>query len=177
MLLKKEINQQRAREFQNQYSSFKNFHEEIDIDNKDECNRERITWPILNGLIYVGLETHVNFSKIFISNISLKGILNLRPFILFACPGTLKYLQNLGFRTFNEFWDEGYDEIIDAEERVSQIIKVIKKISLLSVIELQELYLQMKPIIDYNYNFYRDNFFKSELQKLDIACLKNLNKE
>jgi hypothetical protein len=34
MLLKKQINQQRAREFQNQYSSFKNFHEEIDL-NKD----------------------------------------------------------------------------------------------------------------------------------------------
>ena len=177
MLLKKESNQHQVREFQKQYNSFKNFYEDIDISDKDECNRERTTQPILNGLLYVGLETHVNFSKIFISNISLKGIVNLRPFVLFACPGTLKYLQNLGFRTFNQFWDEGYDEIIDSEERAAQIIKVIKKISSLSVTELQELYLQIKPIIDYNYNFYRDNFFQSELQKLDTECLKNLNKE
>jgi hypothetical protein len=177
MLLKKEINQLQVREFQKQYNSFKNFDEEIDINNKDECNRERITLPILHGLLYVGLETHVSFSKVFISNISLKGIVNQRPFVLFACPGTIKYLQDLGFRTFNEFWDEGYDEIIDAEERVAKIVKIIKQISVLSVTELRELYLKMKPIIDYNYNFYRDNFFESELQKLDAACFKNLNRE
>jgi len=75
-----------------------------------------------------------------------------KPFVLGAPPHTLKLLKEHGFKTFSEFWDESYDSITVHEERLLKIFEVIDYINSKSIEELQEMYTQMKPILEHNYN-------------------------
>lgn len=82
-----------------------------------------------------------------------------KPFILAAPPYTLKYLREEGFKTFNEFWDESYDEIENHEQRLFAIFKVIDDIENKSLDELKELYNKMKPILWHNYQLLKTKIF------------------
>ena len=69
------------------------------------------------------------------------------PFVIVSTPFYLKQLRAWGFQTFGDFWDESYDEIIDDEKRLDKIIEVIKHISSLSLSQLEQMYIDMKPIL------------------------------
>lgn len=73
-----------------------------------------------------------------------------KPFILVAPPHSLEYLKTLGFKTFNDFWDESYDIEENHESRLLKIFGVIDTILSKSIDELRELYKEMMPIIKHN---------------------------
>jgi hypothetical protein len=174
LILKNKKNKIIYSSFRQQYTQYKNFHENIDLNNKAqscELNNEN---PISRSFLYVGLETHCQLFKPHVSRISLRGIVERRPFVIFGCTGTLKFMQNHGFKTFNEFWDESYDCIDNVEDRVDNIINVIKKLSSLSLSDLKDLYCEMQPIIDYNHDFYHNEFAAQEKKHLQDSILKNL---
>ena len=79
-----------------------------------------------------------------------------KPFVLGAPPHTLKLLKEHGFKTFSDFWDESYDSITVHEERLLKIFEVIDFINSKSIEELQEMYVQMKPILEHNYNLIKE---------------------
>lgn len=84
-----------------------------------------------------------------------------KSFILVAPPNTLKYLQEQGFKTFNDFWDESYDSEANHEQRLIKILQVIDFINEKSMDELRDMYVKMLPILLHNYNLvskilYRD---------------------
>lgn len=54
------------------------------------------------------------------------------PFILVSAPRSLDYLKKLGFKTFDQWWDEGYDLIEDHQERLKKIYDVIDYVGSLS---------------------------------------------
>jgi hypothetical protein len=76
----------------------------------------------------------------------------MQPFIVFAAPGTLAYLRSLGFKTFDKFWDESYDDILDHEVRFMAIMELIEKISKWTEVKLVELTHNVKEIVEYNKN-------------------------
>tara|TARA_B110000503_G_scaffold70378_1_gene109497 strand:- start:49 stop:1251 length:1203 start_codon:yes stop_codon:yes gene_type:complete len=87
-----------------------------------------------------------------LSEKTLQVILNKKPFILLAPPFTLKYLkEDFGFKTFNKFWDESYDEEVIHIERMKKIFSIIDDIQNKPISELQDIYTQMKEIIDHNH--------------------------
>lgn len=75
-----------------------------------------------------------------------------KPFVLAAPPHTLKYLKEEGYKTFNEFWDESYDDCENHEERLMKIFDVIDFIDSKTIDELREMYEEMKPILKHNYD-------------------------
>jgi hypothetical protein len=79
-----------------------------------------------------------------------------KPFVLGAPPHTLKLLKEHGFKTFSDFWDESYDSITVHEERLLKIFEVVDFINSKSIEELHEMYVQMKPIIEHNYNLIKE---------------------
>lgn len=81
---------------------------------------------------------------------TLRPIFHLKPFILAAPPYTLAYLREFGFKTFNDFWDEGYDNIENHELRLALIIFTIEKLNKKSIGELREMYSNMKPLLEHN---------------------------
>jgi hypothetical protein len=81
-----------------------------------------------------------------------KPIINFQPFIFISTPGSIKLLRDLGFKTFDGFIDESYDDIIDNDERIKKAYLEIKKLCLLSKEEIHNLYWQMEDILIHNHN-------------------------
>ena len=54
----------------------------------------------------------------------MKAIDYCKPFVINGDKGTLKYLHSIGFKTFDKWWDESYDEIKDGWERFDAILKL-----------------------------------------------------
>jgi hypothetical protein len=82
---------------------------------------------------------------------TLNAIKSFRPFILVAPPRTLEYMQSYGIQTFDEFWDESYDQEENHESRLIKIFRIIDYIDSFSIDELKELYIKMLPILEHNY--------------------------
>lgn len=72
------------------------------------------------------------------------------PFILLSTPYFLENLKRLGFKTFSDFWDEDYDEILDSTERMNRVIQIIEEINSRSLEDLEKMYLEMIPILKHN---------------------------
>lgn len=85
-----------------------------------------------------------------ISEKTLRAIDNQLPFIIVGPPNTLKYIKSLGFSTFDKWWDESYDCEEDHETRIYKIIKLIDKIGNLSFEEINQMYTDMIPVLNYN---------------------------
>tara|TARA_E500000318_G_scaffold45315_1_gene42792 strand:+ start:296 stop:1414 length:1119 start_codon:yes stop_codon:yes gene_type:complete len=96
---------------------------------------------------------HTNFTDnfgIFITEKVFKPLLACRPFILNANPYTLAELKKLGFKTFDKYWDEGYDSILDIYQRHGKLLDIISFINKKPKNELSSILLDMKDTLLYN---------------------------
>ncbi len=75
-----------------------------------------------------------------ISEKTYKAILT-QPFIIMGRPYLLKYLRDKGFDTFDDVFDNSYDEIENDWDRFQTIMKEVKRICDLQQETLHELYL------------------------------------
>jgi hypothetical protein len=97
-----------------------------------------------------------------------KPIAHRHPFIVAGLNGTLKYLRDVGYKTFHPIINEDYDLIVDDEERLQAIEKEVLRLATLdddTWLQLQE---QLKPIIDHNYNHIL-KIKKLSTTKFDVA--------
>ena len=90
----------------------------------------------------------------FISEKTIRPIRLGRPFVLFAAPGTIKWLHDLGFRTFGDYWDEGYDSTTDPNDRFIKLCNLIKHINALSIDDCQKMLKSMQSILAHNQKNY-----------------------
>jgi hypothetical protein len=65
--------------------------------------------------------------SVFISEKTFKPIACMQPFIIVGSKHTLKYLRKLGYRTFDGYIDESYDDLED-QERFLAVISALEKI-------------------------------------------------
>ncbi len=110
------------------------------------------------------LETTVNFiveSYVDVDGIELditekitKPIVSLQPFVLYGQPGALKELKNMGYKTFDRWWDESYDTISSSKVRMHYIVELFAQISAMSSDELAEMHYNMLPTLEHNLNVY-----------------------
>lgn len=95
-------------------------------------------------------ETFVRDQVCFATEKTWRPIIARRPFITMAGVGHLANLRRLGFRTFNEFWDEGYDDC-GMGNRVQQILTQLEIISCWDQTTMTQKLHDMKDILDHNY--------------------------
>jgi hypothetical protein len=55
----------------------------------------------------------------------LKPLVNFHPFIVLGSPGTLAMIRSYGFVTFEELFDESYDELLDPRTRFDAVYREI----------------------------------------------------
>lgn len=67
------------------------------------------------------------YNVIYPTEKTYKSIMS-NPTIIVGDPGILGHLHQLGFKTFPDFFDERYDEIVDDKKRMNFIINDIKRI-------------------------------------------------
>lgn len=105
-----------------------------------------------NSYINIITETYFFNNVRHITEKTYKPIAFMQPFIIFAAPGTLAYLRSLGFKTFNQFWDESYDDILDHEVRFLTIMNLIERISKWTDVKMIDLTYDVKSILEHNRN-------------------------
>jgi UDPglucose 6-dehydrogenase len=99
-----------------------------------------------------------------------------KPFVLVAPPHTLRYLKEQGFKTFDKFWDESYDEEENHQERIFKIIKVIDQINARDLDELRTMYAEMQDILEHNKKLFEEKIKPMKkvamigLGKLGLPC-------
>jgi hypothetical protein len=97
-------------------------------------------------------ETHFPNKQLFITEKTVRSILHCKPFIINGDPGSISYLRELGFKTFDRFWDEDYDNIDNDWDRIQSILEIIKKITALDLQQCYKMYQEMLPILEHNFN-------------------------
>ena len=103
-----------------------------------------------SSLINIITETYFFSNVIHITEKTYKPIAFMQPFILVAASGSLKHVQDMGFKTFSEFWDESYDLETDHKIRFEKIISVIKFIASWTEEQRIEFTHKIKDIVEYN---------------------------
>jgi len=101
--------------------------------------------------IEIVCETYFTGNTFFPTEKIWRPILLKTPFIVQGPAGYLKNLRNLGFKTFNDFWDEGYDEDPHTHS-IHEITRVIDTLAKESTEEISWMLKNMQDILDHNYN-------------------------
>lgn len=139
-------------------------------------HREYRLWQ--NYFLHLVNETVFYDSKLHLTEKIFKPIVALRPFVLAAAPGNLQYLRSYGFRTFEPWIDESYDKIIDPAQRLDMISHEVAKFYRKSLTELQDIYTQMRPILEHNKRHFFGEFRRiitNELVDNFDQCVRTWN--
>ena len=86
----------------------------------------------------------------FISEKIFKPIMYLQPFLVVGPPYYLREIRNMGFKTFDGFIDERYDEELDDRIRLEKIVKEIIRISNIPIELLLEQLREFEDVLLYN---------------------------
>ena len=95
-----------------------------------------------------------DLQKITITEKVWKPIVTFQPFILISMKNSLKKLKEWGFKTFDGFIDESYDELDTYKERKVLLEKEIKRLCSMTIKELDEWYWSMEDILKHNQQHY-----------------------
>jgi hypothetical protein len=108
--------------------------------------------------------------SIFYSEKTFKPIRARHPFVLVAPSGYLANLKNMGFKTFDNWWDESYDNEPNPINRIYKIVDLVESLSKKSDKEWISIYYDMKHVLDHNYNNLKDNTWNDDL----VSTIKNI---
>lgn len=112
---------------------------------------QRALWHIVSETVFYYDKLHLT-EKIF------KPIVSHRPFILVGAHGNLAYLKSYGFKTFDRWIDESYDNEKDHDRRLDMIVEQIERLSNLSRNELDKMHVEMQEVLDFNFNHFYGKF-------------------
>jgi hypothetical protein len=118
--------------------------------------------------VEVVLETLFDDPRLHLTEKSLRPIACGQPFILAGTAGSLEYLKSYGFKSFDYVWDESYDSIVDPQERLDAIVKLMANMAQWDSTTWQDKMSQAEKICQYN----QAHFFSEKFSKLVIDELK-----
>lgn len=126
---------------------------------------------------YISIVTETSFynNNDFISEKIWKPIFYFHPFIVVGRPHLLKYLKEIGFKTFDWLINEEYDNIEDNDKRMEYIEFEIIKLSKLSNIEIHKKILQNYDSLIHNYNLL--NSLGKDTQLIQQRLIDTVKKE
>lgn len=96
-------------------------------------------------------ELHDKNDYTFLTEKTAKSLCS-NPFIIYGQPHSLKYLHRLGFKTFDGLIDESYDDIYNADKRLSFLNNQVKLLLKNNNDKLKEIYLESLPILEHNFD-------------------------
>jgi hypothetical protein len=96
------------------------------------CSLDHLPHKKMHGIarVNVVLETtaYKDYDSVYYTEKTAKVLANNRPFVILGDRGLLRYLKRNGFKTFNDFCDESYDDEVDLEKKIDKIIAASKQL-------------------------------------------------
>lgn len=112
-----------------------------------------------------------NDNTVWFTEKTFKSVEMLVPFILHGPPHSLKKFKSFGYKTFDNWWDESYDNEFDLQERMLKIHNLLDDV--LTRSDLNKVYADMKDTLIYNHQLRRKR--KEESSKNVIQKLYNFS--
>ena len=109
------------------------------------------------------VETVGEYPYPYITEKTIKAILTKRPFVVLGGPNSIKNLHQLGFKTFDRYIDEDYDNYKLYADRSDHAVAQIKKFCSIPTVELQSMCRDMQDILEYNFSHYTETFGSKDL--------------
>jgi hypothetical protein len=142
-----------------------------DIENTNGYHHENEDL-FLQSHVSIVTETSFYIDNDFISEKIWKPLYQFHPVIVVGRPHLLKYLREIGFKTFDWLIDETYDTIEDNDLRMEAIIKQIKKLNDISIYELDNIIKTNFNILKHNHDLL--NAFGKQKQITEDYFIKNI---
>ena len=152
-----------------------NIDDNIEIDHDLKINASaNINFSLHNtSFCNVVTETLYDNDTLFFSEKTFKPIYMMQPFIIIGNPHSLKELKKMGYKTFDKWWDESYDDEEDIAKRLLMIKELMIKISNYSLDDLKLMKKEMLEILTENYfNLMKrtnNNIFAEKLVSLGFS--------
>jgi len=143
------------------YRALKNIKNPLTVDtlSPDGTLSAHINFDNLtSALFHVVTETVYFQDKLHLTEKVFKPIVAQRPFIVVSTPGSLAYLKSYGFKSFDRWIDESYDLETDHYIRIEKITAEIARLCSLDKSDLEQMYLEMREVLKYNFNHFYGNF-------------------
>lgn len=125
------------------------------------------------SLLSLVTETNYDSDIVTLTEKSFKPSKEKHPFIIIGAPFALKAMREMGFKTFNEFWDEGYDEMKDHVLRMKRIVEICEEISRWDAEKILDFKRRVKEIVDHNYNIVNSNTSAIVADKIKTILQRN----
>lgn len=117
--------------------------------------------------IEVVLETLFDDDRLHLTEKTLRPIACGQPFVLAATHGSLQYLRDYGFETYDSVWDESYDLETDPAVRLQKIVELMADIASWDEATRHQKLSQAQRIAQHNRQwFFSQGFFDLVTQEL-----------
>lgn len=118
-------------------------------------------------LVDIVCETHVIGNTFFCTEKTIRPMWLKKPFIVFGSRNYLDHLHQMGFLTFNDFWNEEYDGY-EGTDRYLKILAIIDSLAQKTNEELNDMYQQMQYVLEHNYNLIATQTYQyNNITKID----------
>jgi hypothetical protein len=121
----------------------------------DECTTFEVDY-LAGAFVYVITETMMQYPCVYVTEKTWKAMLCPVPFLMLGTANTLAWLRDQGFQTFGEWWDESYDIMPRAADRIEAVVHELGELSKLTAAQLIDLRQQMQPVLQHNLANLRD---------------------
>jgi hypothetical protein len=132
----------------------------LDTDNFSsypmESNEHNMRYYYENSYINIITETYFFNNIIHLTEKTFKPIAFKQPFVMVAAPKSLQHVRDMGFKTFNDFWDESYDDEFDHEKRFLKITQLVSDINNWSDDQFIKFTNSVSDILEFNAAHLRD---------------------
>jgi hypothetical protein len=113
---------------------------------------------LTSALWHVVTETVYFLPKLHLTEKIFKPIIAKRPFILVGAPGNLAYLKSYGFKTFDRWIDESYDQEQDHYIRIEKITAELAKLCAMPPALLKQMHQDMQSVLEHNFQHFYSSF-------------------
>ena len=104
-----------------------------------------------NFALDIVVETVFDYPYVYITEKTLRPIYCKRPFVVLGVPGTLAFLKQQGFKTFDRIVDEYYDNITDHQKRFDSAVASIRQFVTQPIEKIRQDIDSISDVLEHNF--------------------------
>lgn len=137
--------------FYNEYDATK--HYTYDCDDLENNKADVLNMSAhKSSFVNIITESLIDTKSVFFSEKTFKPMSCAQPFIIVGNPHSLKKLKELGFMTFDKWWDESYDNETNFTSRLDKIVYVLEEIASWDLEKCYQITQEMEEVLINNFN-------------------------
>jgi hypothetical protein len=121
-----------------------------------------------HSFVYLITETVGDYPYPYFTEKTWKAMISSTPFMLIGAKHSLQQLREFGFKTFDQWWCEDYDNHTYVADRINLVTLELKKLCALDQPVLMQYRQEMQYVVEYN-RLHLINFRDADLKNIQMA--------